>query len=246
MCENLACWVREAPGEVWWGGRSVRSREEEPTPSSHWPGPVRRPTEQRDTRVYNTLLLWQHRQQGLLQTKLYTSDSLTVTLQFVLIGSNKKTKKNLLLCIPQSRSEVYLSSTVDKIFTLYGAPISLHCHHLTLLYQNLLDAGSLQDLDPWVQRKKEGGITVGGGATEAKQLVVLTIFLTTLPCPAAATAIAWLRSGGDTTASVGRWSAPTRSWMLTRGWSLATSLGLMMLQLIPITLGKKRKNMKLW
>lgn len=65
-----------------------------------------------------------------------------------------------------------------------------------------------------------------------------------LPCPAEATARAWLTSGGDTTASSGRWSAPTRSWMLTRGWSLATSLGLIILQLIPITLWMKWKGQK--
>lgn len=54
-----------------------------------------------------------------------------------------------LICIPQSHSEVYLSSTVDEIFTLNGAPVSLHCHHMTLLHQNLLNTGPLQDLNPW-------------------------------------------------------------------------------------------------
>lgn len=58
----------------------------------------------------------------------------------------------------------------------------------------------------------------------------------TLPWRAAAMASALLTSGEDTTASSGRWSAPTRSWMLTRGWRLAMSLGLMILQLIPNTL----------
>lgn len=55
----------------------------------------------------------------------------------------------MLICIPQSYSGVYLSSTVDKIFTLNGAPISLHCHHMTLLHQNLLNTGPLQDLNAW-------------------------------------------------------------------------------------------------
>ncbi len=48
-------------------------------------------------------------------------------------------------------SEIYLSSTVDKIFTLNGATVSLHRRHLTLLYQNLLNTGSLQDLNPWIE-----------------------------------------------------------------------------------------------
>lgn len=61
-----------------------------------------------------------------------------------------------------------------------------------------------------------------------------------IPRPAAATARAWFTSDGETTASSGRCSAPTRSWILRKGWSLATSFGLMMLQLIPITLEQKR------
>lgn len=52
--------------------------------------------------------------------------------------------------IPQSQTEVYLSSTVDEIFTLNGATVSLYCQHLTLLYQNLLNSGSLQDLNAWI------------------------------------------------------------------------------------------------
>lgn len=46
--------------------------------------------------------------------------------------------------------EIYLSSTVDEIFTLNGATVSLNCQHLTLLYQNLLNSGSLQDLNAWI------------------------------------------------------------------------------------------------
>lgn len=64
------------------------------------------------------------------------------------------------------------------------------------------------------------------------------------PCLAAATARAWLTSGGDTTASPGRCRAPTRSWMFTMGWSLETSLGLMMLQVIPKALKHTQKRTK--
>lgn len=48
----------------------------------------------------------------------------------------------------RSPTFVYLSSAVDKIFTLDGAPVSLHRHHLTLLDQDLLHRGSIQDLNP--------------------------------------------------------------------------------------------------
>lgn len=45
---------------------------------------------------------------------------------------------------------VHLSGTVDEILALNGAAISLHCRDLTLFYKNLLDSGSLQDLDTWI------------------------------------------------------------------------------------------------
>lgn len=51
-------------------------------------------------------------------------------------------------------TEFYLSSTVDKIFTLNGATVSLHSDHLTLLHQNLLDTGAFQDLNTWMRKSR--------------------------------------------------------------------------------------------
>lgn len=47
----------------------------------------------------------------------------------------------------------YLASTVDKIFTLDGATVSLHSHHMAVLYHNLLHTCSLQDLNPWLEHE---------------------------------------------------------------------------------------------
>lgn len=128
--------------------------------------------------------------------------------------------------------EFYLTGTVDKVFTLNGAAISLHSHNVAFLHHHLLNSGPVQNLDPWkpteMKHEEEDRERDKNGAKSG--------FPLKLPCRAAATASAWLTSGEDTTASSGRCSAPTRSWMLTRGWSLAISLGLIMLQLIPNTL----------
>jgi len=70
------------------------------------------------------------------------------------------------ISIPQIHLEVYLSSTVDKIFTLDRATIGLHRRHLTLLHQHLLNRGSIQDLNPWI--REVGGWKLGDADDEEK------------------------------------------------------------------------------